>query len=162
MSVLGTASRAQAAGQQLQPQNVMKIGTANAITPWNPGDSREIRTEAIVANHRTFTKVEADSLEIKAAQRKREAENNRRAYRALKKVEAADTSDQVAYRGYQSAVATNIAQKKAADVAKAKTMYGLTDRYAKLGYGTAAAYEKTVHRVHEYQETYAEVKTRWR
>lgn len=135
---------------------------AGAVTPWNTGDNSEIRTEKVVVKHRNFSKKEADELRVKAAKRKREAKDNRKAYQALRKIESADATDQTSFRGYQTTVARVTATKKSADVAKAKTLAGLTPVYANLGYSLDDANTEAAVKVREYQELYAAVDNRWK
>ncbi|MGV0028220.1 hypothetical protein [Phormidesmis priestleyi] len=134
---------------------------SGAVTPWNPGDSSEIRTKQVIAKHRNFTKKEADQLRLEAATRQRQAKNNRQAYKSLRTIERADGSDQATFRGYQTTVATVTAAKKGSDVGKAKVLNGLTPKYANMGYSLGASHEEAQVKVREYQAMYTEVSNRW-
>ncbi|PSB14399.1 hypothetical protein C7B65_26490 [Phormidesmis priestleyi ULC007] len=59
-------------------------------------------------------------------------------------------------------VAGATAAKKGADVAKAKTLYGLTGKYAGMGYSLGAAHDEAQVRVREYQALHTEVNNRWK
>jgi hypothetical protein len=144
----------------MNPNDIMNVASG-APTPWNPGDSREIRTEKVVTQHRNFTQKETDTLRVKAATRKRQSATNRKAYQALRKIEQADAMDQASFRGYQTAVATTTAKKKAVDVAKAKTLHNLTPAYANMGYSLGTAHSEAQVKVAEYQALYTEVNSRW-
>lgn len=144
----------------MTPNDVMNVASG-APTPWNPGDSSEIRTEKVVSKHRNFTQEESDKLRVTAATRKRQAKNNREAYRALRSIEGADASDQASFRGYQTTVARTAASKKKADVGKAKALYNLTPQYAQMGYTLGAAHHDAQIKVSEYQALYSEVDRRW-
>lgn len=145
----------------MSPNDVMQVASG-VPTPWNPGDSKEIRTEKVVTTHRNFSHKEADELRIKAASRQRQAKVNRKAYQALRKIETADVSDQAAFRGYQTTVARAAATKKRADVGKAKTLHSLTPAYAQMGYSLGAAHDEAKVRVAELQALHTEVDQRWR
>ena len=161
MSFLGrNVGTANQVSKVMSADDVMNVAKG-APTPWNPGDNSEIRTEQVIARHKHFTKGEANQLREKAATRTRQAKTNRQAYGALKKIERADTSDQVTYRGYQTAVAGAAVSKKGADVAKANTLHGLAPRYAKMGYSLEAGHEEAATKVREYQNLYTEVSGRW-
>ena len=160
---LGQNLRGGSAGvpSTMTPNDVMNVASG-VPTPWNPGDNREIRTEKVVTQHRNFSQKEADELRVKAATRKRQAKVNRKAYQALRAIETADVSDQVAFRGYQTTVARAGATKKRADVAKAKTLHNLTPGYAQMGYSLSAAHDEAKVKVAELQALYTEVDRRWR
>ncbi len=161
MSLLGkTISANNYGGTSMKPNDVMNVGS-HAVTPWNPGDSSEIRTEQVVNRHKNFAKKEADDLRVKAKTRQRQAKTNRQAYKALTAIERADSSDQTAFRGYQTAVATVTAAKKGADVSKAKVLNGLTPKYANMGYSLGASSDEAQVKVREYQALYTEVNSRW-
>ncbi|NJO43818.1 MAG: hypothetical protein HC769_25520 [Cyanobacteria bacterium CRU_2_1] len=145
---------------RINPNEVMRMD-GQAITPWNPGDNSEIRTHQVVAKHKNFTKDEADKLRVQAATRTRQAKNNRQAYNALRKIENADAQDQQTYRQYQTTVAKTSASKKSADVGKAKTLYGLTGTYAKMGLSLGEAANEAQVKVAEYQALYSDVSRRW-
>ncbi|MBE9011027.1 hypothetical protein IQ250_12500 [Pseudanabaenaceae cyanobacterium LEGE 13415] len=144
----------------MTPNDVMNVASG-APTPWNPGDTSEIRTEKVVTKHKNFSGEEADSLRLKAADRKRQAQNNRTAYKALRSIEQSDASDQANYRAYQTTVARTTATKKKSDVSKANTLYNLTPQYAKMGYSLGAAHHEAQMKVGEYQALYADVAKRW-
>ena len=146
--------------QAMSPNDVMNVASG-AVTPWNPGDNSEIRTEAVVGRHKNFTKSEADDLRVTAATRSRQAKVNRQAYGALRKIERSDASDQATFRGYQTAVASSTAAKKGADVAKAKTLNGLAPKYAQMGYSLGASHDEAQVRVREFQHLHTEVSNRW-
>lgn len=134
---------------------------SGAATPWNPGDNTEIRSKPVVTKHRNFSKKEADELRVNAAGKTRQAKTNRQAYKSLRSIKRSDTSDHTAFRGYQTTVAGATAAKKGADVAKAKALYGLTGKYAGMGYSLGAAHDEAQVRVREYQALHTEVNNRW-
>lgn len=146
--------------QIMTPNDVMNVASG-APTPWNPGDSSEVRTEKVVTKHRNFTQEEADKLRITAATRKRQAKNNRQAYQALRSIESSDAADQSSFRAYQTTVARTTATKKKADVSKAKTLYNLTPAYAQMGYSLGASHHDAQMKVSEYQALYSDVSNRW-
>ncbi|MGI0493422.1 hypothetical protein ACN4EG_16695 [Alkalinema pantanalense CENA528] len=154
MSVLGK----QMSQRGMTPNDVMNT---KGITPWNPGDNSEIRTNQVEQRHRNFSKQEVDGLRVQAAQRTAQAKLNRKAYQSLSKIENADRSDHTAFRGYQTTVAKVTAGKKGADVAKATVLHGLTPAYAKMGYTLGAAANEAQVRVQELQATYHQVNQRW-
>ncbi len=159
---LGTSSgNASKVNQIMSPNDVMNVASG-APTPWNPGDTAEIRTEKVVTKHRNFTQEEADKLRLSAATRKRQAKNNRQAYQALRSIESSDAADQASFRGYQTTVARTAATKKKADVNKAKTLYNLTPTYAQMGYTLGAAHHDAQMKVSEYQALYSDVDRRWK
>lgn len=145
----------------MTPNDVMNV-SSGAPTPWNPGDTSEIRTEKVVTKHTNFTQEQADSLTIKAAERKHQAKNNRQAYKALRSIEQSDLSDQASFRGYQNTVARVAAGKKGADVAQAKALHNLTPKYANMGYSLGAAAHDATLKVQEYQALYGDVAKRWK
>lgn len=154
----GNASKV---NQIMTPNDVMNVASG-APTPWNPGDSSEIRTEKVVTKHKNFSREEADKLRLSAANRKRQAKNNRQAYQALRSIEQSDASDQASFRGYQTTVARTTATKKKTDVNKANTLYNLTPQYAKMGYSLGAAHHEAQMKVGEYQALYSDVDRRWK
>lgn len=160
MRLGNSVSNATRANRIMTPNDVMNVASG-APTPWNPGDTSEIRTEKVVTKHRNFSGEEADKLRIKAADRKRQAKNNRQAYQSLRAIEQSDASDQASFRGYQTTVARTTATKKKTDVAKATTLHNLTPQYAKMGYSVGAAHHEAQVKVGEYQALYADVASRW-
>jgi hypothetical protein len=145
----------------MNPNEVMKTGSG-VPTPWNPGDDSEIRTKPVIQHHRNFKREEVAKLRVEASGRKAQAKLNRKGYAAMRGIEQADVSDQVAYRGYQGAVAKGQVTRKAADAGKAKTLLGTMPTYAKLGYSLGEAHTEAQTRVAEVQATYAEVQNKWR
>jgi hypothetical protein len=164
MSVLG---KNHFAGGQVSRANVMNpndvVKSSSGVpTPWNPGDSAEIRTQPVVQRHRNFSREEVARLRVQAAQRGAQAKTNRQGYQALRKIEGADVSDQASFRSYQGTVAKGQVARTAADVGKAKTLLGVAPTYAKMGYSLGAAHSESQVRVAEVQATYAEVQNKWR
>lgn len=159
---LGTSGGNVSKVNQIMTANDVMNVASGAPTPWNPGDTSEIRTEKVVTKHKNFTQEEADKLRISAATRKRQAKNNREAYRALRSIESSDASDQANFRGYQTTVARTTATKKKSDVGKAKTLYNLTPQYAQMGYTLGAAHHDAQIKVQEYQALHADVDRRWK
>lgn len=158
---LGKSNGSQLGGNGIMTPNDVMTVASGVPTPWNPGDNKEIRTERVVTKHTNFSADQADSLTVKAAERKHQAKNNRTAYKALRSIESSDLSDQVAFRGYQNTVARVAAGKKGADVAQAKTLHGLTPKYAGMGYTLGAAAHDAQLKVQEYQALYGDVGKKW-
>lgn len=161
MSILGKNLHERAGTTHLMtPNDVMQAGKG-VVTPWNPGDRSEIRTEQVRTRHRNFTPAQVDVLRVKAAQRTHQAKINAQGYQALRKIEKADRQDHTNYRNYQTAVAQVAAAKKGADVTSAKAMNGVAAKYAQMGYSLGASNHETSTKVAEFQAIYTGVSRKW-
>lgn len=162
MSVLGKSrfNDAKTSAHVMNPNDVMQAGKG-VMTPWNPGDRSEVRTESVVTRHRNFSAGEVERLRVKAAQRTHQAALNAKAYQSLRKIEGADRTDQVNYRSYQTTVAKAAAGKKQADVTSAKAMNGLAAQYAKMGYSLGASNNEASVKAAEFQALYTGNARKW-
>jgi len=114
---------------------VLASTDTSVITPLNPGNFDSVRSVPVVPAPRYFTKEEADTMKVLAKGKTDGAQQSKRAYKALTKIEAADKTVHKEYRKYEGAVAENELGKKRSDAGLAKKLHGLRPGYARLGLG---------------------------
>jgi hypothetical protein len=112
---------------------------AKVITPLNPGNFNSIRSVPVCDTPRYFTKDEADAMKELAKEKTEGAQQAKRAYKSMIKIEEADAKVHKEHRKYEKSVADNELKKKRADVGLAKHLQGLRPGYARLGAGLEKA-----------------------
>src|SRR4028119_1831758 len=108
---------------------------ALVITPKTPGNFSSIRSVPVVPDPRYFDREQADALKSLAKEKTDGAQQSKRSYKSLAKVEAADKTVHKEHRKYEGAVAENELGKKRSDAGLAKKLHGLRPGYARLGLG---------------------------
>lgn len=122
---------------------------ASVITPLNPGKFNTVRSMPVCDTPRYFTKEEADAMKDLAKEKTDGAQQAKRAYKAMTKIEEADAKVHKEHRKYEKSVADNELKKKRADVGLAKHLHGLRPGYARLGFGLEKAETNATARIEE-------------
>lgn len=122
---------------------------SSVITPLNPGTLESIRSMPVCTAPRYFTKDEADAMKDLAKEKTEGAQQAKRAYKAMTKIEEADAKVHKEHRKYEKGVATNELKKKRADVGLAKHLQGLRPGYTRLGVGLQNAETNANSRIEE-------------
>lgn len=122
---------------------------ASVITPLNPGKFSTVRSIPVCDTPRYFTKEEADAMKELAKEKTEGAQQAKRAYKAMGKVEEADAKVHKEHRKYEKSIADNELKKKRADVGLAKHLHGLRPSYARLGFGLEKAETNATTRIEE-------------
>jgi hypothetical protein len=119
----------------IDKSKVLASTDTSVITPLNPGNFSSIRSVPVVPDPRYFDREQADALKNLAKEKTDGAQQSKRAYKALTKIEAADKTVHKEHRKYEGAVAENELGKKRADSGLAKKLHGMRPGYARLGLG---------------------------
>jgi len=119
----------------IDKSKVLAQTDARVITPNTPGNFSSIRSVPVVPAPRYFTKEEADAMKGLAKEKTDGAQQSKRVYKFLAKIEAADKTVHKEHRKYEGAVAENELGKKRADVGLAKKLHSMRPGYARLGLG---------------------------
>lgn len=119
----------------IDKSRVLAATDAAAISPINPGNFGSIRSVPVVTEPRYFTKDEADAVKDLAKEKAEGARNSKRAYKALRKIEAADATVHKEHRKYEGVVADQELKKVRANSGLAKKLHALRPGYARLGLG---------------------------
>ncbi len=119
----------------IDKSKVLAATDAAVITPTNPGNFDSIRSVPVVPAPRYFDREQADALKGLAKEKTNGAQQAKRAYKALGKIEKADATVHRSHRKYESEVATNELAKKRSDTSLAKKLHGMRPGYARLGLG---------------------------
>ena len=119
----------------IDKSKVLAQTDAGVITPNNPGNFSSIRSVPVVPDPRYFDKEQADKLKELAKDKTDGAQQSKRAYKFLAKIEVADKTVHKEHRKYEGAVAENELGKKRSDTGLAKKLHGLRPGYARLGLG---------------------------
>lgn len=136
-------------GHAINKDVVLSPTDATVINPMNAGTWQTVRTAPVNQEPRYFTKTEADVLKQLAKEKTEGARQSQRAYRSLKKIEAADAEVHKHHRNYIRGVADGELTKKRADVATAKHLHRQRPEYARLGIGLDNAENKAQQRIEE-------------
>ncbi|MEH2050913.1 MAG: hypothetical protein V7K70_14475 [Nostoc sp.] len=121
----------------------------NVINPVNAGTWETVRTAPVNHTPRYFNKAEADALKAVAKQKRGEARQAKRAYKALQNLEQSDAQVHSEHRKYIKEVADSELTKKRADASTARHLHTLRPAYAKLGFGLDRAENKAQQRIEE-------------
>jgi hypothetical protein len=119
----------------INKSKVLASTDTSVITPLNPGNFSSIRSVPVVPDPRYFDREQADKLKELAKEKTEGAQQSKRAYKALTRIEAADKTVHREHRKYEGVVAQNELGKKRADAGLAKKLHGLRPGYARLGLG---------------------------
>jgi hypothetical protein len=136
-------------GHAIDKNRVLAPTDPTVINPVNAGNWQTVRTAPVNDTPRYFNKAEADALKNLSTEKTNSARQSKRAYKALKKIEAADAQVHVAHRGYVKGVADSELTKKRADASTARHLHSLRPGYAKLGIGLEQAENKAQERIEE-------------
>jgi hypothetical protein len=138
-------------GHKLQNSQALSATDPNAVSPMNPGSMENIRSTPIVTEARTFNEEEANALCLREALSANLTRHTKRAFKALSKQESHDASVQVAYRGYQGAVAKNELRKVDSNARHVQLLHSLTGGYARIGATTQSTMTASAQRVAEFR-----------
>jgi len=119
----------------IDKSKVLASTDTSVITPLNPGNFSSIRSVPVVPDPRYFDRDQADKLKELAKAKTDGAQQSKRVYKFLSKIEAADKTVHKEHRKYEGAVAENELGKKRSDAGLAKKLHGLRPGYARLGLG---------------------------
>jgi hypothetical protein len=136
-------------GHAIDKSRVLSPTDPTVITPMNSGNWESVRTTPVNNSPRYFTKDEADALKALSTEKAKGARQAQRAYRSLKKIEAADAQVHVHHRNYIRGVADSELTKKRADATTARHLHALRPEYARLGFGLERAENKAQQRIDE-------------
>jgi len=125
------------AGGNLSGHNINK---GSALAPTGKGvpsphnaDFSSIRSAPVVEKPTYFDAKTAAALEALAAEREAMAKSAKKAYRALKRVDHADTEVHITHRKYQGVLAENEVAKLQSNARLAEKLHGLRPEYEKMG-----------------------------
>jgi hypothetical protein len=119
----------------IDKSKVLASTDTSVITPLNPGNFSSIRSVPVVPDPRYFDREQADKLKELAKEKTDGAQQSKRAYKALSKIEVADKTVHKEHRKYEGVVAENELGKKRSDAGLAKKLHGMRPGYARLGLG---------------------------
>lgn len=150
-----TSSTSSGSGDhQINKDRVLAPTDLSVPTPMTPGSLESIRSVPVLESPRYFSPEEADALKKLAKEKKRNAAASVDAYAAMRKIENADLVVHSEHRRYQRKLATNEAEKKAADVRYGNRLHGLRKRYAELNASLESAEKKANDRVAAIKASY--------
>jgi hypothetical protein len=131
----GKISASNDGSHAIDKSKVLASTDTSVITPLNPGNFSSIRSVPVVPDPRYFDREQADKLKELAKAKTDGAQQSKRVYKFLSKIEAADKTVHKEHRKYEGAVAENELGKKRSDDGLAKKLHGLRPGYARLGLG---------------------------
>jgi len=125
------------AGGNLSGHNIDK---GSALAPTGKGvpsphnaDFSSIRSAPVVEKPTYFDARTAAALEALAMQREAMAKSSKKAYRALKRVDHADTDVHCTHRKYQGVLAENEVAKLQSNARLAEKLHGMRPEYERMG-----------------------------
>ncbi|MEH1765781.1 MAG: hypothetical protein V7L27_07965 [Nostoc sp.] len=136
-------------GHGIDKNQVLAPTDPTVINPMNAGTWQTVRTAPISETPRYFNKAEADALKAVARQKREEARQAKRAYKALQNLEQSDAQVHADHRKYIKGVADSELTKKRSDANTARHLHTLRPEYAKLGFGLDRAENKAQQRIEE-------------
>ncbi|MBD2438271.1 hypothetical protein [Nostoc sp. FACHB-110] len=136
-------------GHAIDKNRVLSPTDPTVINPLNAGSWETVRTAPVNHTPRYFNKAEADALKQVATEKTQGARQTKRAYKSLKKIEAADAAVHKQHRNYIRGVADSELTKKRADAATARHLHALRPEYARLGNGLDRAENNAQKRIDE-------------
>ncbi|WP_375494406.1 hypothetical protein [uncultured Nostoc sp.] len=136
-------------GHGIDKNRVLAPTDPTVINPVNAGNWETVRTAPINDTPRYFNKAEADALKAVATQKREEARQAKRAYKALQNLEQSDAQVHANHRKYIKEVADSELTKKRADASAARHLHTLRPEYAKLGFGLDRADNRAQQRIEE-------------
>jgi hypothetical protein len=118
---------------------VMRPTTPGAITPANPGRFDTIRSAPINPSPRYFSEAEAEALAKLAQKKSADLKSTLSAYKSLTWIEHTDTTVHQTHRQYEGAIAESELSRIEANFGLAEKLHKQRVKYARMGYGLAAA-----------------------
>lgn len=137
---------------------ILKQTSQNVFTPTSTGTWETVRTNEVVQAPRYYSEEEAKQLKEQAKAKGAEARHSKQAFKALARIEEADTKVHEEHRRYVRKVAKAELGKKQADAKTAKFFHGLRPQYARLGLGVEQASSKADERITELQNRFKSVR----
>jgi len=119
----------------IDKSKVLAQTDAGVITPKTPSNFSSIRSVPVVPDPRYFDREQADKLKELAKAKTDGAQQSKRVYKFLSKIEVADKTVHKEHRQYEGVVAENELGKKRADTGLAKKLHSMRPGYARLGLG---------------------------
>lgn len=134
-------------GHAINLDKVMTATDANVINPMQPGNFASIRSQNVVTTPRYYSQEELKQLKAEANQKTQGAANTRKAYKALERIEAADTKVHQAHRRYEGKIADGELTKKRSDAKLARKLHTQRPQYTQMGRSIEKADSKASTRI---------------